>query len=216
MASKWTMRKKLFEILRDASKYNFEKFGKKQEGIRMHLKESGNNCKNLEEFERIQKETINFERILQTTEEFENKCKKFAIIFMQLNECECNWMNLGEFARIRKNFDDCGKCRNKNSKNLKEFKIIRNVARMKDNRYSTTNTLLLLLLYPLPSVDIISSWCWKCKKNGIETFGLFLKCDGTWFENACHTMWREQCNVLELISCVPWHVSGMISDARWW
>ena len=65
-------------------------------------------------------------------------------------------MNAEEIERIRKNFDDCGKCRNKNSNNLKEFKMIRNVGQMDDEIYSTTNKLLLLLLDPLPSVYITS------------------------------------------------------------
>ena len=55
-------------------------------------------------------------------------------------------MNSEDFETIRKNTVDFGRCRNKNSNNLKEFERIRNVRLMEDHKYADNNQLLLLLL----------------------------------------------------------------------
>ena len=67
-------------------------------------------------------------------------------------------MNSEEFERIRKNVDDFGKCRNKNSNNLKEFERIRNVKLMEDHKCATNNQLLLLLLLLLLGIRYVTIW----------------------------------------------------------
>ena len=115
---------------------------------------------------------------------------------MQLNEFECNCMNSEEFGRIRKDFDDFGRCRNKNSNNLKEFERIRNVKLMEDHKYADNNQLLLLLL----GIRYVTIW------NNF-TMSLTMKCASAWASSMCALRWSQKRIVVNEKMCA-WNESA--------